>query len=561
MILLDKALQYCNDVIEGKEITTWEAKRQCEIFLEDYNINQYKEDYPYYADEKELLKINNILKLFNFATGFVEGKQVLENLASFQCFLLCGVFLFRFKDKPYKYKNNDNTLFIARKNSKTAIIGIIFLLLMLTSQQYSEFYSICLTKELAAEIKKIMEQIINASPLIKKRFKVSTTKTGSIKCLLNGCYFEPRVSEAGKNNAIRSEAFVSDEHANFSENSNFMAMKSGQKNVMNGLVFRTSTAYAINESIMEEDLDYIRKVLNGVITDERQFALIYYATEEHLWDDIGIYMANPLRIPENYETMRKEREVAKEKPSAREEYLTKTMNIFMQENKDEAYMDINLWKKCRVDKIDFSGKEVIVSLDGSITGDLTSVSICYRDGNKYYGKSHGFLPEGTMAERREKIDYYKYERLGYCTIQKSNTIQQHEIEEYIRSIEKTYDCKIKTIVADRFNFDLVLENLGVDYDVVKLIQSFNNLTVATNGLKEVVYNGNFYYEKNELLDWCVSNAILNVGKVEHVMLAKDKAYKSKKRIDLLATIVFCMTELYTEEVPYDAVKALDNMDW
>ena len=41
MILLDKALKYCNDVVEGKEITTDEVKLQCKIFLEDYYKNQY----------------------------------------------------------------------------------------------------------------------------------------------------------------------------------------------------------------------------------------------------------------------------------------------------------------------------------------------------------------------------------------------------------------------------------------------------------------------------------------------------------------------------------------
>ena len=288
MVLLESAIKYANDVVEGKEITTKEVIQQCEIFLNDYMNRQHQDDFIFYFDEDQLEIINNLLKLLNFATGFVAGEQVLENLALFQCFFIANVFGWRYKDRPEKFRYNDNTLFIARKNAKTALIGIVFILLMLTSQKFSEFYSICLTKELAAEIKKSMEQIISSSPLISKHFNVSTTKTGRITCRLTECFFEPRVSEAGKNNSIRSEAFVSDEHANFIENSNFEAMKSGQKNVINGLVFRTTTAYAINNSIMEEDLDYIRKVLNGVITDERQFALIYYADKENIWNDTGM---------------------------------------------------------------------------------------------------------------------------------------------------------------------------------------------------------------------------------------------------------------------------------
>lgn len=561
MILLDRAIQYAEDVVNGKEITTKEVIQQCKIFINDYQKRQYDKDFEFYFDEERLEIINNLLKLLNFATGFVAGEQVLKNLAPFQCFFIANIFGWRYADRSDKFRYNDNTLFIARKNAKTALIGIVFILLMLVSQQYSEFYSICLTKELAAEIKKSMGQIIGASPLIEKHFNVSTTKTGRIICKLTECFFEPRVAEAGKNNSIRAEAFVSDEHANFIESSNFEAMKSGQKNVINGLVFRTTTAYAINSSIMEEDLDYIRKVLDGVIVDERQFALIYYADKENMWNDTGIYQANPLRIEENYETIREDRKTALEKPSAREEYLTKAMNVFLQENKDEAYMDIDLWKKCRVEKIDFEGKDVVVAVDGSISLDLTSVSIMYKEDNKYYCMSHGFLPKWNMEDRREKIDYYSMERQGYCDLHDSITVNYNLLEQYIRNIEDKYNCRIITILSDPFNMKQTMENLAVDYEVVLLKQTFTHLTVATKGFRDEVYNNNVCYQKNELLDWCVSNGTVNTGKSGDIMLAKDKAAKNRKRIDMLATLIFCMTELYIEEESYDPMKALESMDW
>lgn len=559
--LLDKAIEYANNVVEGKEITTWEVKKQCEIFLDDYYNRQKDINFEFFFSKKKISKINKLLKLLNFATGFVAGKEVLENLSGFQAFFIANIFGWRYKHKSYKFRYNDITLFIARKNAKTALIAIVFILLMLTEQKYSEFYSICLTKELSAEIKKGMEQIINASPYIKKYFKISSTKTGSIKCLLTDSFFEPRTSESGKNNSIRPSAFVSDEHGNFSENSNFNAMKSGQKNVLNPLVFRTTTAYAINNSIMEEDLDYIRAVLKGVITDERQFALVYYAEEEHLWDDIGIYESNPLRIEENYDTIRKDRDIAKVKLSTREEYLTKSMNVFVQENKYEAYMDIGLWKQCKEDDIDFNGKEVVVGVDGSISLDLTSVSIMYKENNEYYCMSHGFLPSGNMDERREKINYYDMQSRGYCDIHKGMTVNYNKLEEYIRNIEDKYNCKIKCIISDPFNMKQTMENLANDYEVILLRQTFGNLTVATKAFRDEVYNKKVHYLKNELLDWCVSNATLNYGKSGDVMLAKDKALKNKKRIDMLATLIFCMTQLYIEEEKYNAVEALLNTNW
>lgn len=560
MILLDRALKYCDDVISGEEVTTWEVKRQCEIFLEDYRINQHKKNFKYYADENKLKKINNLLKLFNYATGFVAGKQVLEHLVNFQCFLLCRVFLFRYKDKPYKFKNNDITLFISRKNAKTNLVAIIFILLMLTEQQHSEFYSICLTKELASELRKGMVQLLEASPYINKYFSISKTFTGKIECKITKNFFQPRTAESGKNNSIRPCAFVSDEHGNFQEASNFNAMKGGQKNVLNPLVFRTTTAYEIFASIMETDIDYIRGVFNGGIEDDNQFALLYYAEEKHLWDDIGMYQSNPLRIEENYEIIRKNRKTASLKPTVRNEYITKDMNNFLQNSSSENYLDIKLWKKGETERIELEGKNVVVGIDCSLTTDLTAMNILYKEDNKYYLKAHAFLPEGSLPNRMEKIDYREMERLGYCTIVEGNYIDYNLLEDEIRKIEATYGCNILLICSDPYNFIQNLQNLSNDYEVEVIKQTYTELSAPTKAFRNDVYGGKVIYQKNKLLDWCMSNA---KAKARHMTgdIMLEKVNKNKTRIDLAVATIFGYSQLYINEDEYDAIEALDNQDW
>lgn len=559
MLLQEKGLQYVDDVLSGKEITTKEVIQQCKIFKEDYYTNQYKEDFEWYADEKKLNIINNLLKLLNFPTGFVAGKQVLNNLAPFQCFLIIGVFLFRYKNNPKKFKHNDITLFIARKNAKTSLVSIIYILLMITEQNLSEFYSICLSKELAAELRKGIAQTIEASPLISKHFEVSKTFTGKIACKITKSFYQPRVAEAGKNNSVRPSAICSDEHGNFKDADNFNAMKGGQKNVINPIVFRTTTAYAIDNSIMEEDLTYIKAVLDGSVNNPRQFALIYYASEENLWNDTGILQANPLRNEENYSTIRENRERAKIKTNEQEEYLTKEMNVFVSENELNKYLDITYWKKCVVEKVDFEGKDVIVGVDMSVTQDLTGISIMYREGRNIYCKSQGFLPSDSLMKRRENIDYRKYQKLGYCTIHKGMTVNYTLVEEYIRSIEEIYNCRIKTIVTDPYNAKEMMENLANDYDVVLLRQTYTNLSPATKDFRKKVYDGEVFYEKNELLDWNMQNAITTKGKADYEMLAKEN--KNKQRIDMAVVLIFAFTELLIEDDGYNSVQALMDTDW
>lgn len=545
MILLDGALSYCDDVVSGKEVTTKEVKRQCEIFIEDYDINQHKPEYEFYSDQKELLKINNLLKLFNFATGFVAGREVLENLAPYQCFLITGVFLFRFKDNKEKFKNNDITLFISRKNAKTATVALIFIILMLTQQKYSEFYSICLTRDLAAEIRKSIVQILEASPIIGKHFTASRTFTGKIVCDLTGSFFQPRTAEAGKNNSVRPSAMCSDEHANFQNADNFNALKGGMKNVINPLVFRTTTAYAITNSIMEEDIDYIRKVFDGAVEDQRQFALLYYAEKEHLWDDVGIQQSNPLRIEENYVIIRENRKKALLKPTEKIEYITKDMNNFMHSTMGEPYVKFDAWKKCQVDHISLEGEEVAVCVDASLTTDLTAVDIIYKKDGEYYLLAHAFLPRNSLADRREKIDYESMQMQGYCTITDGDIVDYNLIEDYIRGIESKYKCKIKCIATDPFNITATMQSLAYDYDVILLKQSYTVLSPPLKQFRDDIYKGIIHYEKNAILDFCMSNTTTINGRVSGDILL-NKINKNKSRIDLVVAAVFGYSQLYTE---------------
>ena len=87
-MLLEKAKEYAQDCISGKEITTFEVKMQCKWFLEDLE-KQNNDYYPYYFDTKQIGITEGILKLLNFATGLhIVGKSIYEGLENFQAFFM-----------------------------------------------------------------------------------------------------------------------------------------------------------------------------------------------------------------------------------------------------------------------------------------------------------------------------------------------------------------------------------------------------------------------------------------------------------------------------------------
>ena len=144
-------------------------------------------------------------------------------------------------------------------------------------------------------------------------------------------------------------------------------------------------------------------------------------------------------------------------PSAMKEFRIKILNERLSGVLENGYIDFEAWKKCKVNKIDLQGKEVVVGVDLSITTDLTAESIMYKENGKYYLISHGFLPSDTLGERREKIDYRSLEGKGYCTITPGAIVNYSVVEDRIRNIENKYKCKIKCIVSDPFNAMQMME--------------------------------------------------------------------------------------------------------
>lgn len=537
-VLLDKAKRYAERVVAGKEITTKEVIIQCKWFLIDLD-KQENDGFKYYFDEEAIEVVEGILKLLRYATGLgVRGLPVIQGIVGFQAFLLVNIFGWKFKEDPEKFRYRDVTLFIPRKNAKTFICALILIILMLTEADYSEFYSICLDRELAGKVKEAIIQIINASPDVQKHFKISATLSGRITCKLTNSFYQARTAEANRNNSIMPSAFVADEIGAFKDYSNINAMQSGQLNVKNPLRFKITTAYAEDKSIMFEEIDYIKKVYAGFIEDDRMFALLYYAEEEHLWDDTGLYQANPLRIEENYNEIRDSRKAAIEKPSAREEYLCKHMNHFLPSNSGEAYINVEDLRKCKIDSFDWSGRQVWLGLDLAMTNDNCSYSMVTEEDGKIYADSFAFIPEGRIEEKNrfEKINYYEFIKSGKCFACGDLTVDYGFIEDMILAIEKKHNVIVMGVAYDRYNCLSTAQRLEREGNMVtvEVRQHSSVLHPATKLLKEKILNREFHYTENKLLEINFQNAKATEDTNKNMYVNKKK---SNGKVDMVVSLI------------------------
>lgn len=536
-VLLQNARRYADNVITGIEITTPEVIKQCEWFVNDYDNRRHDPDFKYYFDQEKVDQIEAILSVITFATGFSAGQTLLSGFADFQAFFIVNLFAWRFKNDPLRMRYRDITMWIPRKNGKTFLAATATLLLLLTEPNYSEMYSISKDRELAGEMKKALTQLITESEVLSKHFTTPATLHGKMKCLITNSYYQARTADANSNNGIRPAVIVADEMGAFTSYDNYAAMVSGQLSVRNPLRLRITTAYAVDGSIFLEELAYIRKVYAGSIEDDRMFALLYYSPEEHLWDDHGLEMSNPLRIEQNYEEIKDSRAKALELPSLREEFLTKHVNHFMASQSGEAFIDVNVLRKGRIDSFDFSGRNVWLGVDLALTTDNCAVAIVTEEDMKIYADVYAFVPTDRIAEKNrvEKINYHDFIKEGKVFSCGTETVDYGFIEDMVLDIESKFGCTVVGISYDRFNCLSSAQRWErAGYIAVETKQHSSILHAPTKLLQEKIVTGEFFYVSNSLLEINFQNARVIYDNNLNMYVNKKK---SAGKIDMVASLI------------------------
>lgn len=551
------AYQYAVQVTEEQVIAGKYVKKACQKFLDELN----NPDSKYFIDETELKKITNLTKLINMASGLKAGTPTHDALAPFQWFFIVNALAWKHKDNPEKRRFEKSVLLIARKSGKSFLVALIFIILLLIEPEFSEFYSVAPDRELSSIVKKEVEQAISASPLIQKYFQVTRSE---IRCTLTKSKFVPLANSENRMDGRKANVFVADEVGALRTRYPIDAMQSSQMNMVNRTGILISTAYESLNNPMTEEVEYAQKVLDGLIPDETLFALLYAPDDSKDWmSDKSLLEANPLcnDLPDNLEYLKKQRATAIELTSAKKNFLTKHMNIFVDGDDAEVYIPTDDLKKCMIPSYDWKGREVYIGVDLSQTTDNTAISMVTYDINKdeYVAKSWAFIPEDNAANKTkiEKVDYFMMRDNGYAFFCGDKVISHRFVEDFVLSLEEKYGVKIRGIGYDRYNcISSANRWYEAGLDTIEVKQHSSVLHPATKLVKERVLKQTFKYEKNKLLEINFSNA-------REVKDTNLNTYVNKKKsigkIDMVVSILNAMA-LWNKDVEEGLVSVYEERD-
>lgn len=521
------------------------VKKQCVKWLEiaDGKVSGR------YVSEKEYKRISGMLRIMIHPDLNISMYEGLEDYAMlFITAVLCTLR----EDGRRLY--NIGILEIARKNFKTFVSAVIFIILMLTEPRFARFFSVAPDYKLSSELRLSVRKIVKCSPLLEKHFKITRDM---ITCRLTDTEYTPLAYSNDRMDGKLANAFLADEDGAM-DSYPTEAMTSSQINLPNRLGVIISTRYPNENNDFDDRLDLAKRILDGLSDVQNIFALLYEPDDEIInsWEtDVRVlYQSNPVIAdkPLMLENLLEKREMAVLYENLRENFLCKHCNIKYKGLGTEGYVPIDRVQACRtkLTKDFWRGRRVYLGNDLSLSDDNTAVAMTTYEDGIIYGLVMGFIPADSVEKKtnREKFDYRRAIAAGNCTACGDLIIDYGVVENYILGLEAEYGVQVVGAGWDRANAISSMQKLEsaenpIECTIVK--QHSSVLHPATKLLKESILSGRFRYEENMLLENNFENARCTYDTNLNLYVNKKR---SAGKVDMVVALINSVYMLMENEV-------------
>lgn len=576
MTIYEELKQYAADCINGKIISCQKHKWACRRFLRDIERIGTAE-FPYIWNEDAAQNIVDWFSLLRHSKGVLAGQPI--QLTTWQKFRLCQLYGWKRKSDGRKRFKKSFTE-VARKNAKSqeeAGVALYEIAVMSTrNQEVYEFYTAGVKRDQSKIVFNEAALMLKNSPL-RTKFKVTRD---SIVHIRSQSFIKPLSAEDGKTgDGTNPAGLVLDEYHQH-RTTEFYDLGLGSNTKEPLLMIITTAGMDLTFPCYVTEYTYCSRILDPASDVENEEYLVDiceldkedYENIENLENRELWKKANPIRMTyqEGIEKIEGEYRIAKDIPEHMTAFLTKCMNVWVQD-KEGGYMDMGKWKKCQVEAlpVDTKGMSVYVGFDMSAKIDLTSVAFVlpYRSGDldqtgqeitKYIVYSHSFIPNREkLAERKakDKVDYDAWERLGFLSVTDTPIVDQNAVMKYVLDTCEKNEWNIECLCFDPANASkLMLDLSDQGYVVEEVYQSHKSLNEATQGFREQVYSGNVVYTYNPVLNFAMSNAVVRTNQ-GLIKIDKDA---TTKRIDPVDAVL-CAFKLALYHT-FDSMGYLESID-
>jgi phage terminase large subunit-like protein len=526
-------VQYAIDVTKGNINVCNDIRLACQRFL-DYQENKHWE---YEFREEFVEHIIDFVGLLQHTKGADAGTAI--QLEPFQVLLLCQIYGFRYKRDLDKRMTTDVIVFIPRKAGKSTLTAVIALYELTFGETGAEVFTLATNREQASIVFDAAKGMIENMPIEASEWfnvsKYQIGKAGDSQTIFKALSRDNKKSGDGKN----ASCAIIDEAAQIIDRNSIEVIHSGMVARKNPLRIYITTASFTKDTKFYEDMRMYQSMLYGEATDNPHwFGLLYSLDPSDDWKDPATWAkANPMHGISIYQDAIAERcAQARLKPAALNEFLCKTLNIYVSAN--AAWIDRQHWDDSAGEKRG-EPEAVFMGFDLAATRDLNAVCTLFRYADDdYYAEFKFFLPEDGLeivpTHYRDIFD--QAVKSGILHITQGNVMDDREISDYIKMQAELYN--LKEVGYDAYNAASLVARLHESGIPVKKVgQGMAVLSNPSKHLEKLVMSKSIRHDNNPFVGWQWSNCEVYVDVNSNVKVRKSEADKSAKVDGVIALIV------------------------
>ena len=530
----EDGVEYAHLVCKGEINVCRDVRLSCQRF-----INQLEnKDWQYVFDEKFPQHFLNFAATLQHTKGPDAGKPIV--LEPFQILFICGIYGFRGKRDRNIRMVTDVILFIPRKAGKSTLTAAIALYELLFGESGAEVFTLATNREQATIVFDAAKGFVENLPTGLQRLfnpsKYEIKKVGDSQSVFKALSRDTKKTGDGKN----PSCVIIDEAAQIVDRNAIEVLHSGMVARQNPLRIYITTASFTKDTKFYEDVSMFQSMLNGEATDNpRWFGLLYGLDPQDDWRDKTVWAkANPMHGISVFENAIEARaEEAKHKPAALNEFLCKTLNIFVSAN--SAWLDRDYWDKSTQKDDNREPEAVFIGFDLAATRDLNAVCTLKRYGElDYRAEFKFFLPEaGYELIPKHYSDIFRVAvDSGILKLTEGNVMDDREISEYIKSQCEKYN--IREVGYDAYNAASLVARLhDAGIPVKKVGQGMAVLSNPSKYVEKLILNHQIKHDGNPFVGWQLGNCEVYEDVNGNIKIRKNEADKSAKVDGIVAMII------------------------
>jgi phage terminase large subunit-like protein len=527
-------LAYAHSVCKGEINVCRQVQLTCQRFINHIENKewewQFDPDYPQH--------VLDFAAALRHTKGPDAGKPIV--LEAFQVFFICAIYGFRSKKDVSRRMVTDVILFIPRKAGKSTLTAIIALYELLCGETGSEVFTLATNREQATIVFDAAKGFIENMPQqLSSLFAVSkyeVKKIGDTQSMFKALSRDTKKTGDGKN----PSCVIIDEAAQITDRNSIEVLHSGMVARANPLRIYITTASFTKETKFYEDMNLYKSMLTGEATDNpRWFGLLYGLDPQDDWRDTEVWRkANPMHgISVFDDAIAQRAEEAKNKPASLNEFLCKTLNIYVSAN--TAWIDRKYWDESKAEMTGSEIESTFMAFDLAQSRDLNAVCTLHRYGEEdLYAKFQFFLPEDSMEliPNHYKSIFGEAIKSGILKLTQGNVTDLVEIEDYICQESEKY--QIKEIGYDPYNAAALVANLyNKGLPIKKVGQGMAALSNPSKTTEQLIMKKAIKHDGNPFIGWQLANCEVYTDVNGNVKVRKNEADSSAKVDGIIALIM------------------------